>query len=405
MSNADSSPSQREDLEVRNNHRNDGDGVVQKPIAIDVKVNERLEKEDERDEIAKIRRELGVTEPIAEQLSERDIFSLDGIDHHVAKQFQPKYLARGGNQIVYDIPAFPTLVAKADTQILKLNMDKNKEEGKPLDELNDRKRAMEYLRYERSRFQRMKSYFGKEHILGQAKILQKVPVTSRILAEIYEGQIPGPTDEAWTAITLQRRAEELQDAHRLNLVGGYAEIQPELTNDAEYSSVTASLLDGNTKNSPTVQAFLRVQNNDGLNDLVANAEQDADLKKVLCDLVQKVIRYTNETGEILDLAGNDNITVFQKDGKWTYRLIDALYPMEIDNVENTRKAIQKLAYDQVLDKDDQGCLFNVLNFTRTINGLASYLGVQQRIEIVPEHLRGIPIDFKAGLKEIIQRAH
>jgi hypothetical protein len=61
-------------------------------------------------------------------------------------------------------------------------------------------------------------------------------------------------------------------------------------------------------------------------ELLDQAATDAQLSAVLKDFTERTMAYSQETGEILDLAGADNVTVFRKDGTWRYRLVDALYP-------------------------------------------------------------------------------
>jgi hypothetical protein len=96
---------------------------------------------------------------------------------------------------------------------------------------------------------------------------------------------------------------------------------------------------------------------------------------------------------MLDLAGNDNLIINKRDGKWSYRLLDALYPGGSDTIEQTQGVFRSLAEGKPLSHQDQICLLNAVNYARTINGLAMLLNIPERITIVPEDIGDAPIDF------------
>ena len=362
---------------------------------------EEVEEVHESDQakIVEVRKTLGVNRSKDEL---RVAYSLDDSDHAIAKEFQPRYIAHGGNQIVFDLPHLPHLVAKADAELLRQIIGKNIENGLPPDALNNKKEVMEHLKRERLRFRLMEQHFGKEHVLSQARVLRKVPVTDGILAELYDGHAPVKTSEAWTAITLQERATELSDEDRLDLVTGYAEIQPKTSENISYDAITKSLVQ--TGESISLENFLSVQNSEGLTKLARKMEEDVQLRDMMREVVRKIVAYSNDTGEILDLAGSDNLVISQKEGKWTYRLLDTLYPGEFDRIDQAEDIIQKLAEGKSLEREEQACLLNTLNYARTVNGLASYLQMSERIVIVPQNLQNQTIDYRSGLADII-KAH
>jgi len=116
------------------------------------------------------------------------------------------------------------------------------------------------------------------------------------------------------------------------------------------------------------------------------------LKESLKDFVEKCICYTEETGEFLDLAGSNNVIFTKKDHKWSYRLLDALYPIG-RLVKKAKSAFLKISVGNELTKEDKNYLLNTLNYVRLINGLADLLGIHKRINIVPEVMVGDKIDL------------
>lgn len=337
---------------------------------------------------------LAEQESIQDLPPEQDTYELSGVEHELVTKYQPKFLAKGGEHIVYEIPGHPDIVAKVSTEILKKVISWNAEHGLPIDALATEvePHAREYLKQETERYQQLKQYFGAGHVLGQKKILAKVPLTERILNDLYAGEAPSAGNEAWGVVMVQRRAEELRDPEHLTLVAGYSE-----KSDVEsktYRAATEHLVFGKDQEQKIDrEKLLAVQPNDHLKSLVERADNDESLKAALVDLIGKSISYTQETGEILDLAGADNITFSQTNGKWTYRLVDALYPGEKSMVDKTKIALLNLSLGNEIGEGERNQVMNSFNYARTINGLAEQFGVQQRVNMVPEGMQPATIDF------------
>ncbi len=83
-------------------------------------------------------------------------------------------------------------------------------------------------------------------------------------------------------------------------------IKPEL-----YNKATEHLVFGKDSGRQLEDGFL----DDNLKILLEQTESDASLRETLKELVEKSIAYTEETAEILDLIGSDNVVISQKDGK------------------------------------------------------------------------------------------
>ncbi len=62
-------------------------------------------------------------------------------------------------------------------------------------------------------------------------------------------------------------------------------------------------------------------------------------------------------------------------------------------VEETKIVLLKLSVGSEIDGGERNILMNTFNYVRTINGLAEQLGLEERINIVPEGMRREVIDF------------
>ncbi len=321
-------------------------------------------------------------------------YEIDQVEHDLVSRYRPKFLAKGGEHIVYEVPEHPDIVVKVSTDPLKKIIDWNAEHGRPVDSLPAElePRIREYLKSETARYQLLKKYFGADHVPSKKEFLVKVPVTQEVLNALYEGNPPAATKEAWSVVMVQKRIEALNDPNRLAVVAGYAE-NNEVPKDL-YDKATEHFVFGkNPEEKIEKEKFFEIQSHDDLKALLARSESDESLRESLQELIEKAITYTEETGEIFDLAGQDNIVFSQKDGRWTYSLVDALYPGESKAVEKAKIALLKLSAGSEIDEHEKNLLLNVFNFVRTINGLAELMGVQKRISIVPEGMTQERLDF------------
>lgn len=338
--------------------------------------------------------------PKENTVEEKDAYGLDGVEHDFVQKYQPKFLAKGGEHIVYETSGHPDIVVKVAVEPLKKIINWNAEHDLPIGSLPKEiePRVQEYIKQEAERYQQMKTYFGAGHVLNQKKFLVKIPITDNILNNLYEGHPPIKGDETWGVVMVQKRAEELDDPKRLTLVAGYAE-QGQVKEE-DWNAATDHFVFGkNIEAQPSRDYLLTVQSNEKLKVLLERAEADEQLRESLKELVEKSISYTQETGEILDLIGEDNVVLSKKDGEWTYRLVDALYPHNARMVEKTKAVMLKLSIGKAIDEGEQNILMNAFNYVRTINGLAEKLGVEKRLNIIPEGMGNETVDYLAVIRK------
>jgi hypothetical protein len=322
-------------------------------------------------------------------------YEVKEIDSPIVEHYQPQYLAQGGEHIVYQIPDHPNVVVKVLADSVKRVIEVNADKGVPADTITDELRDSggEYIKKESERFNRLKEIFGKEHVLNQKKSIVKLPINEKILAKLFNDNPPAHPEEVYGIVVVQEAAQEFRDENRLTVVSGYAEssdINPEL-----YNSVNAKLLSGEDVSK---EELLGLQSNNHLAKLLNKSESEDSLKDVIRDFVTHAIEYTDKTGETLDLAGSDNVIFFEHDGIWNYKLVDALYPQRSNMIERTRQAIEQVQMMGITEPENVNILMNSLNYIRTINGLASLFGIEERINVLSENDDIESLDFLSLIK-------
>lgn len=152
-----------------------------------------------------------------------------------------------------------------------------------------------------------------------------------------------------------------------------------------YEDMNAALLDSKDILPVNRDFFLRFQASHQLQTLLEQSEVDPGLREALCSFVRHGIAYANDTGEMIDCRGTNNIVFFWKNGAWTYRIIDAFLPKEF-SIPAAQEAVRRLRDNPEahVDPTEMTMILNVLNFVRTMNGMAKLLGLPDRINFLKE---------------------
>jgi hypothetical protein len=113
---------------------------------------------------------------------DRDVFDLEeASDRPMAGKYRPKFLAKGGENVVSHVGGHPDVVVKVDVDMLKHIQTYNAERGQRLDAMSSELLAhvKEKIRFNRRRFQNLRELFGSEHVAAMKQVFLKVPVTER----------------------------------------------------------------------------------------------------------------------------------------------------------------------------------------------------------------------------------
>lgn len=294
--------------------------------------------------------------PAGLSASRMSAFNVDAIKHDFIRHYKPQLLAMGGGEhVVYEIPEHPGIVVKAVSRSIRHTIDWNIQHGKSPDSLSEDldKLIHEYLSEDAERFQKMRDHYGDQHVLNQKQFLVKLPVTPEILTQIYKGKPPVETNEAWGIVTVQRKSVAVREGKHLALVSGYSEAKP--IDLKVYNTVTKHLVFGENPEKKTGKnEFLQMQWSKFLSDLVEQAALDEGLRDSLKEFVHQTILYT-EKGEILDLAGPDNVVFYRNGNQWSYQLLDAFNSGGTLATE-TKDVIQKIGRKESLTPEERADL-------------------------------------------------
>jgi hypothetical protein len=342
---------------------------------------------------------------MAESGSDRK-FSVSDVVNSRVEKYKPELIGVGGLQLVYQLPDFPDNVIKVGGFEVLAAIEAG------YDTYLSAKDLEEKVETENARIKNLSAYFGADHVLDQSHHLLKVPINRRIVSEIFKSFSrglnidPGVTDFSgnyiWSVVTVQQKCRELSDPKRLSVVAGYAEKR--LTHPSYFRNVygkvtSESVFNLNSMNSINFMDLTAVQTY--LAFLVEEVSENEGLRHALQDFTRRAIKYTNKTGEILDLAGSDNIIVVRDaQGNWNYKITDGLFPSR--GRAMVRQAGEYLSLvangnSGRLDKGDILVLMNTLNYTRTVNGFANIWGIKERINIVPGDATGLDSEVLLNL--------
>ncbi len=327
-------------------------------------------------------------------------------DHELIEKYQPKFINRGGDHLVYEVVDHPEIVIKASTFKIKDIISENAESGGELNSLSDiqRENLQKELDEKNQQIKELRQYFGKEHTLSERRYLMKVPISKQILDEIFfddwkNRELPIGSDdlnEVWSAVIVQKYTEEISNPEHLSLnFGGFLEERG--YDSAEYKKINDAFILRHNVSSEDIELFFKLQDNPekhALADIINKAESDQKLRDVLEDFITRTIKYTNETGNILALSGQDNIILYEKDGDWQYLLVDAV-PVHNEPVfKDAQDAIDRYLQGEELSKHEMTLIMKSLNFTRVINGISSSLAFSDGLNLVEQLGDNKDIDFE-----------
>ena len=323
-------------------------------------------------------------QPVFEQeIPDEGTFSFaEAATSEMVKRYRPLYLGNGAEQIVYEIPGRPNVVVKVNSEVMA-GIQKRNGSGDLKVEIAEKLEEM--LAHQRKRYAVLRGHYGPEHTLGLKQFLLKVPVTPDIIRAIHHDDPPSGAErekEAWAFVSIQERAKEFDDPDHLSVTSAYLENR---TDDrAAYDRITCALAEGGSEAEIDWDEYFEMYS--WQRDFFDTLKQSEGLRETIADFVRKTQVYTQATGEILDLGGGENVTVYQEGGKWNYHLVDALYPSmaSTKQFENAKRAVEKLLRGETPDADERSDLLNAVNFTRTMNALAIKTGVKERLKLLPD---------------------
>ena len=282
-------------------------------------------------------------------------------------------IAAGGEKIVVTAVASTSrergLVIKVPHQLLTHSL-LEKDEGKnPEGQVSLDRLA----RKMGERFDMLQKTFGA-HVAKERFRVGDVPVSAKVANDFFRsaGDTRTATKTLYvpTVLTVQERVPE-EIMHESQDFGcRYMELRAGIE---EYSLLNEMLLDESRAfEEKLFDSTIKPETCALLN----AAEENELLRRTLIEFAQTAIRFTNQTGELLDLVGSRNVIMFQQDGQWDYRLLDVLAGDQ--GYENELRKF--FAENGVLSART----LNAINYARTMHGIALTLGLPNRLNFVHE---------------------
>ncbi len=294
----------------------------------------------------------------------------------VIKKYKPRFLSAGSHQLVFEFPEHESVVGKVDKEllarILKYNLQRNfPTDTKPPKEVIDRT-----LKEERERFDKLRSVFG-HHVLKQRSYFLPLPVNRDLIDHAVSDRVARLMLETpvktWALVRIQEKMPQQARSSGRSLNFRYAEDDRKLSPEI-YTALNAALLDGEGRlEKPLEHPSFKPLN------WVEGNQEDESMQVALVDFINRAVEYTKRYGEIIDLAGSDNVSFYPKEGEWNYALID---PLERKNgFRDARRDMEKLLNGETVKGEAWNRLLNAVNYTRTINALSHSVGMENQLKL------------------------
>lgn len=276
------------------------------------------------------------------------------------------------------------------------------------------KRAVEKMEEDmleqQSKLRELRSYFGFHAVPVQRFLVRDVPVSKEVVDALKPGWMPDTLDvpgtiPAW--INVQRRLEMPGD-RTVSLNGYYPESPRKLLHRGDVDEERVydlghEILIG--KDIPDLddeerRAIVLDMYKD-LHRVAEKAEDDPAFREKLADTVRKMIAYTEETENVLDLAGRNNVVLTEGEKGWDLKMPDALFAGDM-TLHGLDDAIRRHAKgEKLLTRHAQSAL-NPLNTVRVINALAIIAGIPDRLRV--HGLENVPAEvWRKNLAKIFEQ--
>ncbi len=309
---------------------------------------------------------------------------IESIDSSVIDHYKPKYIGMGGEQVVFEVPKNPSVVVKVHKRLIEEYLQFVNLQGIELGEITDdaEDKLEDVLENFRELRKGVEEYFPG-HTLKQKEYIGKVPINQEIINEIIDDSHKDISSkkvgDVYTVLRIQERLPEYAlDEDAKSFCGKYVEMGMKDIDRETYERHFHEFIADQESDVFDQELFLSMVPRDTKDILLQSRDQE-ELENVLKDFVIRAIRMANETGHIIDLAGERNVIFYMnEEGNWAYIMPDAVYP------SMSRLSLIKLAQEWVKNRwnangSSLNALMNTLLFTRTLNGAARFLGLPDRV--------------------------
>ncbi len=308
-------------------------------------------------------------------------------ENELISHYKPELIGFGNDHFVYTVEGHQNVVIKVNRESLKHAFKyclQNDATAKDYEEDENVQQSIEtWVTYYKKRAKELEEYFGKEHCLASRYVKIRIPT----IPSFYKNLDLPDTSEIPSEILVLATVQEKTEAASFDensIHAWYINDDPDVYAYTEYT--TAAVTEPNTPLARPKRP---------------NLEQE-EVKVAVKDFVDSAISYTNETGQILDLNGINNVVVSNSEnGELTYKLVDAMFPAH--NWNNVLSEVDALIKNRIknptaeLTKAETHKIKLVTNYIRFINELANTSGASGRLN----QLTSDDTEYKNTLKKIL----
>jgi hypothetical protein len=327
---------------------------------------------------------------------EKNIFNSLDQNNEMVKLYKPTYFDRGGDHLVYELEGHPNVVLKASTfKIVDiLCATPSNELGNLPEEL--KQQLMEVMRVKNLQERELRKYFPAGTILPEKRYLIKVPITKEIIDELFstdwKNRLPPPgyesLTEVWTIAIVQKKSDEVKSDGVTSFHFGslLEEIGVE---ESVINNLNVCLLTSQEMDKKVTEEFLDVVNKKGKSNLrmvYSLLQTDEKFRIIFEDLIRRIVKFTNETGNIVAIAGRNNLVLFKgiDNAEWNYHLVDVLPIYSEDMFSCSKQLILRLVAGEAISELEKTILIKTINFVRVINFFVKTLGLDEILDILPQ---------------------
>lgn len=238
-----------------------------------------------------------------------------------------------------------------------------------------------------------RQYFGSEAVVPQRCMVRELPVNNEIASNLVpswvdQGDLP---KEIPVIVTVQRRME-IPSADTVSINGTYPEkflIYGKRNDTETYKLAYGYMLeDMEDESRERFMDWVILDQYPGLVPIVDLMQRDERFKEALREAVAKMVRFSNETGILLELAGKNNIAMvktgdfmaLEDELEWKLIMPDIITPSLNMTLEDLTKKCEMLVENGGLSMMQMELALNELNSVRFVNFLAKLTGVRDRIK-------------------------
>lgn len=312
----------------------------------------------------------------------------------ILAHYEAEKLKAGGENVVFETKKHPDVVIKLSMAIARNIAADNAKHKAPLNSLskNKRQEVESTIKSMRNRQSALEHFFDRDEIRKSRFLLQKMPMNQTILSALLRDNTPRSVTSMWTIVTIQQRSvalELLKDPETqkdcYSVASSYPEEEQKRPHGYDAMNEDFVFHPSAEKGSEVSrETFLETTRNPQIKDLIELSDHDPELKEKLRSFFMGAIAYSRATGDIIDMSGAHNISIFKKDNSWNLEILDNLYPDSKHAVIDTRTILKEFHRQKQINERDTYILANTLNYVRFVNGMAHYLNLPERVEIWDE---------------------